>query len=158
MRCAGTPPSPLAPPRPSPRPQHPNETPRNGKIRAPCVIRGVSAAKSAPPWQDMRAMHSRKAVCRAFRMHGAHILPMPARFGYTAAISCQEGALFPSEAPFGMHEARKLPRQGVRERIAAKYCHRLPPENAPWRHGAGRHRANETSTNSTTRGNASNKP
>ena len=152
------PPSPLAPPRPSPRPQHPNETPRNGKIRAPCVIRGVSAAKSAPPWQDMRAMHSRKAVCRAFRMHGAHILPMPARFGYTAAISCQEGALFPSEAPFGMHEARKLPRQGVRERIAAKYCHRLPPENAPWRHGAGRHRANETSTNSTTRGNASNKP
>ena len=90
-----------------------------GKIRAPCVIRGVSAAKRAPPWQDMRAMHSRKAICGAFRIHGARILPKPARFGCTAAICCQGGALFPSGAPSGMHEAKKLPRQGVRERIGA---------------------------------------
>ena len=77
-----------------------------GRICAPCVIRGVSAAKRAPPWQDLRAMHSRKAVCGAFRIHGAHILPKPARFGYMAAICCQGGALFPSEGAFGMHEAK----------------------------------------------------
>ena len=113
---------PLAPslrPTPPPHPQHPNETPRNDKIRAPCMIRGVRAAKRAPPWQDLRAMHSRKAVCSAFRIHGARILPKPARFGYTAAISCQEGALFPSETTFGIHEAKKLPRIAARERTVA---------------------------------------
>ena len=108
----------------------------DGKIRAPCVIRGVSAAKRAPPWQDLRAMHSRKAVCGAFRIHGARILPMPARFGCMAAISCQEGALFPSGVPSGMHEARKLPRQGVRERIAREYCHGLLSGNASRRNPA----------------------
>ena len=102
----------------------------DGRICAPCVIRGASAAKRALPWQDLRAMHSRKAICSAFRIHGAHILPKPARFGYTAAICCQEGALFPSEAPSGMHEARKLPRMAARERTTAKYCHGLPPGNA----------------------------
>ena len=116
----------------------------DGKIRAPCVIRGVSAAKRAPPWQDMRAMHSRTVLCSAFRMHGAHILPKPARFGCMAAICCQGRALFPSGAPSGMHEARKLPRKGVRERIGAIYRHGKAPENAsreniatdgrPWTH------------------------
>ena len=149
------------PPRPTPpppHPQHPNEAPRNGKIRAPCVIRGVSAAKRGPPWQDLRAMHSRKAICGAFRIHGAHILPNPARSGCTAAMCCQGGALFPSGAPSGMHEARILPRMAARERTTAKTCHSQAPGNAPWRHGAGKHRANETSTNSTTCGGASNKP
>ena len=101
-----------------------------GKISAPCMIRGASAAKRDPPWQDLRAMHSRKAICGAFRMHGAHILPKPARFGYMAAICCQEGALFPSEAPSGMHEARKLPRIAARGRIAREYCRCQSPENA----------------------------
>ena len=105
----------------------------DGRISAPCMIRGVSAAKRAPPWQDLRAVHSRKALCRAFRIHGAHILPKPARFGCTAAICCQGGALFPSGALSGMHGAKKLPRQGVRERIARKYCHGRPPGNAPRR-------------------------
>ena len=86
--------------------KHSNETPRNGKICALCMIRGIRAAKRAPSWQDLRAMHSRKAICGAFRMHGAHILPKPAHFGYMAAIYCQEGALFPSEGAFGMHEAK----------------------------------------------------
>ena len=104
-----------------------------GKIRVPCMIRGVSAAKSAPPWQDMRAMHSRTALCSAFRMHGAHILPKPAHFGCTAAICCQGGALFPSEGASGMHEEKNLPRQGVRERIAREYCHGRPPGNVPRR-------------------------
>ena len=100
------------------------------------MIRGVSAAKGAPPWQDLRAMHSRKAICRAFRIHGAHILPNPARFGCTAAICCQGGALFPSEAPSGMHEARKLPRMAARERTTAKSCHRQTPGNAFREHPA----------------------
>ena len=86
--------------------KHSNETPRNGKICALCMIRGIRAAKSAPSWQDLRAMHSRKAICGAFRMHGAHILPKPAHFGCMAAICCQEGALFPSEGAFGTHEAK----------------------------------------------------
>ena len=107
-----------------------------GNIRAPCMIRGVSAAKRAPPWQDLRAMHSRKAICSAFRIHGARILPKPARFGCTAAICCQGGALFPSEAPSGMHEARKLPRMAARERTTAKSYHRQTPGNAFREHPA----------------------
>lgn len=60
---------------PSPRPQHPNETPKDGKIRTSCMIRGVCAAKRSPSWQDLRAVYSRKAICRAFRIHSARILP-----------------------------------------------------------------------------------
>ena len=88
----------------------------DGRIRAPCVIRGVSAAKRAPPWQDLRAMHSRKAIAGLF--------------GYMARISCQGGVLFPSGAPSGMHEAKKLPRTAAWERTTAKSCHGLPPGNA----------------------------
>ncbi len=157
-RAACAAPAPLAPPRPSPRPQHPNEIPRNGKIRASCMIRGVCAAKRSPSWQDLRAVYSRKAICRAFRIHGARILPKSAHFGCMAAICCQEGALFPSEAPFGIHEAQNLPRIAARERTRAKYCHRQAPENAPWRHGTGRRHANETSANSTPRADTSKKP
>ena len=115
---------------PSPRPQHPNETPRDGKIRTSCMIRGVCAAKRSPSWQDLRAVYSRKAICRAFRIHSARILPKSAHFGCMAAICCQEGALFPSEAPFGIHEAQNLPRIAARERTAAESCHGKTPENA----------------------------
>ena len=108
----------------------------DGRICAPCVIRGASAAKRALPWQDLRAMHSRKAICGAFRIHGAHILPKPARFGCMARESCQGGALFPSGAPSGMHGAKKLPRIAAWERTTAKSCHGLPPENASRRNPA----------------------
>ena len=64
-----------------------------------------------------------RPFCRAFRMHGAHILPKPAHFGCVAAICCHELALFPSEAPSGTHEAKKLPRIAARERTAAISCH-----------------------------------
>ena len=64
-------------------------------------------------------------------MHGAHILPKPAHFGCMARESCQEGAIFPSEAAFGMHGAQNLPRIAARERTAAKSCHGKTPENAP---------------------------
>lgn len=143
MRCAGTP----RPASPLTSPATPNETPRNGKIRALCMIRGVCSAKRPPSWQDLRAVYSRKAICRAFRIHGARILPKSAHFGCMAAICCQEGALFPSEAPFGIHKAQNLPRIAARERTRAKYCHCKALGNTSWRHGAGRRRANETSAN-----------
>ena len=104
-----------------------NGAPRTGKIYAPCMIRGVRAAKAAPSWQDLRAVRSQTAVCGAFRMHGAHILPKPAHFGCMAAICCRELALFPSEAPSGTHEAKKLPRIAARKRIAAISCHCRTP-------------------------------
>ena len=94
------------------------------------MIRGARAAKRAPSWQDIRAVYPPAAVCGAFRMHGAHILPKPARFGCTARISCQEGAIFPPEAPFGIHGVKKLPRIDARERTVAKSCHDQSPENA----------------------------
>lgn len=95
----------------------------DGNIRAPCMIRRVCAAKAGPSWQDLRTVYPQTAVCRAFRMHGAHILPKPARFGCMARESCHELAIFPSEAPFGMHEAKKLSRMAARERTVTEYCH-----------------------------------
>ena len=102
----------------------------HGKICAPCMIRGARAAKRAPSRQDLRAVHSQTAVCGAFRMHNAHILPKPAHFGCMAAKCCHEPALFPPEAPSGTHEAKKLPRLTAREYATAKCCHGSPP----WEH------------------------
>lgn len=102
----------------------------DGKIRALCMIRGACAAKRALSWQDLHAVRSRKAVCGAFRMHSAHILPKPAHFGYTAAICCH--GLPPGDAfrehfsigkRTGTHRGRILPRQGTREHTARVYCH-----------------------------------
>ena len=75
-------------------------------------------------------MYPPTAICRAFRIHGTHILPKPARFGCMACESCQEGAIFPPEATFGMHGAQNLPRIAARERTAAESCHGKTPENA----------------------------
>ena len=104
--------------------------PRNGKIRAPCMIRGARTAKAAPSWQDLRAVYPQTAVCGAFRMHGAHILPKPARFGCMARESCHGLTIFPPEATFGMHGAQNLPRIDARERTAREYCHRRMPKSA----------------------------
>ena len=87
------------------------------------MIRGARAAKSAPSWQDLRAVYPPTAVCGAFRTHGAQILPKPAHFGCMARESCRELAIFPSEAAFGMHGAQNLPRIDARERTARVYCH-----------------------------------
>ena len=101
-------------------------------ICALCMIRGARAAKRAPSWQDIRAVYPPTAVCGAFRIHGAHILPKPAHFGCMARESCQEGAI-----------SRPRPLSGCMER---KTCHGLPPGNAPRRNLAtakrpGMHRA-----------------
>ena len=101
-----------------------------GKICATCMIRGVCAAKRAPSWQDIHVVYPPTAICRAFRIHGAHILPKPAHFEYTAAICCHEGALSPSEAIFGIHRGKILPSSDTRERITSTYRHRQTPGNA----------------------------
>lgn len=102
----------------------------HGKICAPCMIRGARAAKRAPSRQDLRAVYSQTAVCGAFRIHNAHILPKPAHFGYMAAKCCHEPALFPSEAPSGTHGTKKLPCLTARERATATSCHGSPRGNA----------------------------
>ena len=51
-------------------------------------------------------------------------------FGCMARESCRELAIFPSEAAFGMHGVKKLPRIDARERTAAESCHGKTPENA----------------------------
>ncbi len=51
-------------------------------------------------------------------------------FGCMACESCRELAIFPSEAAFGMHGVKKLPRIDARERTAAESCHGKTPENA----------------------------
>lgn len=94
------------------------------------MIRGVRAAKRAPSWQDLRAVCPPTAICGAFRMHGTHILPKPAHFEYTTAIYCHEGALFPSEAFFGIHWGKILPSSDTRERITSTYRHRQALGNA----------------------------
>ena len=50
--------------------------------------------------------------------------------GCMARRSCQELAIFPPEATFGMHGAQNLPRIAARERIRAKSCHGKTPGNA----------------------------
>ena len=100
------------------------------------MIRGARAAKSASSWQDLRAVYPPTAICGAFRIHGAHILPKLARFGCMARRSCHEAPPFSSEAPFWIHGVKKLPRIAARERIRAQSCHRQAPGNAFHRHFA----------------------
>ena len=101
-----------------------------GKICAPCMIRGACAAKRAPSWQDLRAVYPPTTICRAFRIHGTHILPKPAHFEYTAAICCHEGTLSPTEAIFGIHRGKILPSSDTWERITSTYRHRQALGNA----------------------------
>ncbi len=85
--------------------------------------------KRAPPWQDLRAVHSRKAIAGLFER--------------MARISCQRQLVsdawrrnlaregrFSVRGPSGMHGAKKLPRTAAWERTTAKSCHGLPPGNA----------------------------
>lgn len=75
-------------------------------------------------------MYSQTAVCRAFLIHSAQILPKPAYFGYILAICCQRGGAFPSEAPFGIHQAKILSRMSAWESFRRIFCHRRHAENA----------------------------
>ena len=97
---------------------------------------GASDGESAPWRQDVRAVYSPTALCGAFWMHGAHILPKLAVFEYMQAICCHEVAHFPSEAPSGTHRGDILPWPAARERIGAISCHGQAPDD--------RHRSSST--------------
>ena len=115
------------------------------------MIRGARAAKSAPSWQDLRAVYPPTAICGAFRMHGAHILPKQPVFGCMERKTCH--GLPPGDAPRRnlatarpprTHRARILPlpvrpraHQGAilppsdaGKRISRAFCHRRAPGNA----------------------------
>ena len=101
------------------------------------MIRGARAAKSAPSWQDLRAVYPPTAICGAFRTHGAHILPEPARFRMHGARILPRTGDFPVRGHFwdtwsekiatdcrpGTHRGEILPRIDTRERTARVYCH-----------------------------------
>lgn len=76
-----------------------------------------------PSWQEFHAVYSQTAVCGAFWIHRARILPKPAHFGYIVAICCHEGALILSEAPLGMHQVKILSRLDDGERFRRISCH-----------------------------------
>ena len=101
------------------------------------MIRRARAAKRAPSWQDLRAVYPPTAICGAFRIHGAHILPKPARFRMHGAQILPGAGDFPARGHFrdawsakpatdcrpGTHRGGILPRQDPRERTAQVYCH-----------------------------------
>ena len=101
-----------------------------------CAVHDLRASdgENAPWRQDVRAVHSPTALCGAFRMHGAHILPKLAESEYMQAICCHEPVFFPSEAPSGMHQGTILPRPAAWERIRAIPCHGRQLENASGRY------------------------
>ena len=88
------------------------KSPVRGKIRVPCIRKRAGSGKIC-------ALCIRKA-------------PQTAVGGYTARISCQEGALFAARAPQIMHSAQILPsvvapnRPSARNPGAAEQCE--PPE------------------------------
>ena len=87
-----------------------------------CAVHDLRASdgESAPWRQDARAVHSPTALCGAFRMHGAHILPKLAESECMQAICCHEPAF-----------SRPRP---LRERIGAQSCHGRQHGNASGRY------------------------
>lgn len=72
-----------------------------GKICAPCMIRGACAAKRAPSWQDIHVVYPPTTICRAFRIHGTHILSKPAHFWIHGGDILPRRGLFPVWGLFG---------------------------------------------------------
>ena len=95
----------------------------DGKICAPCMIRGVRAAKAAPSWQDLRAVYSQTAVCRAFRMHGVRILPERGDFPVRGHFRDAWSTKLATDCRPETHRGGILPRIDTRERTAQVYCH-----------------------------------
>lgn len=69
----------------------------------------VSDSNNASWWQDIRTVYSPTAFCRAFWIHGTHILPKLAVFEYMPAICCHQEAFLPPAAPSGIHHGNLLP-------------------------------------------------
>lgn len=90
----------------------------------------ASDGKNAGSWQDLHLVYPPATICRAFRIHGAHLLPKPAHFGCMAAICCHEPAFFLSEVPSGIHQSTILPSPDTQERISRASCRCRTAENA----------------------------
>ena len=71
--------------------------------------KGASDEKRGASWQDLRAMHPKRAGFGKMCAPCIRKAPQIAVGGYTARISCQEGALFAARAPRIMHGAQILP-------------------------------------------------
>ena len=85
-----------------------------GNFFAPCIPEGAPDGKSAPPWQDSRAMHPKRAGFGKICAPCIRKAPQIAFQEYTARRSRQEGAPFAALTPRIMHGARILP-SGVDE-------------------------------------------
>lgn len=97
----------------------------------------VAERPSVRGWQDLRAVYSQTAVCGAFRMHSAHILPEPARFRMHGTRILPRTGDFPVRGHFrdawsaklatdcrpGTHFASIFPSASARERTVVKSCH-----------------------------------
>ena len=94
----------------------------------------ASDGESAPWRQDVRAVYSPTALCGAFWMHGAHILPKLAVSECIQAICCHEPVFSPSEAPSGTHRGTILPWPAAWERTGAISCHGRQHGNASRRY------------------------
>ena len=141
MRCAGT-----------PRPASPLTSPTTPK-------------RNTQEWQDSRVVHDSRGQCS----EKGPSLARSARYAFPKGglrgFSDTWRAYLAKASSFWIHGGDMLPGRGAfscpRPLLGCmkrNNCHGLPPENAPWRHGVGRRRTNETSTNSTPRADASKKP
>ena len=91
-----------------------------GKFCAPCIPKVASDGKIAPSWQDSHAMHPKRAGFGKICAPCIRKAPQIAVGGYTARISCQEGALFAARAPRIMHGAQILPSAVASNRPSAR--------------------------------------
>ena len=80
-----------------------------GNFFTPCIPKGASDGKSAPPWQHIAAVYPKRAgvgkICAPCIRKALQI----AFWECTARRSCQGGALFAARTPRIMHTAQILP-------------------------------------------------
>ena len=91
-----------------------SRTPCRGNFLASCIPEGTPDGKSAPSWQDIAAMHPKRAGIGKIRAPCIRKAPQTAFRECIARRSCQGGALFAALTPRIMHSTRILP-SGVDE-------------------------------------------
>ena len=93
----------------------------------------VSDGKNASSWQDLHLVYPPATICKAFRIHGAHILPKLAKtssFWMHGGDILPRAGVFPSEVPLRMHQSTILPSPDTQERISRASCRCRTAENA----------------------------
>ena len=71
-------------------------------------------------------MYPPTAICRAFRIHGTHILPRTGDFPARGHFRDAWSEKIATDCRPGTHRGGILPRQGTRERTVRVYCHCQP--------------------------------